>query len=146
MRSFKASFTVEASLIFPFILFSLVLVIYSGFYIHDRAALDAIAFESALRGSEIRYIGADIKGITEGLGKRLLENSTLACKSVQLSAEASEDEVVVTCKGEFDLPGSLIPGFQYSRLTIETRRSATRFCQTDFVRKCRMIENLKRDG
>ena len=141
--SFTASFTVEASLILPFVLMTMALIIYAGFYLHDRAALDAIAFEAALRGSQVRYERADPERTAEELGRRLLENSTLVCRNVEIKAGGTGDEIEVYCRGEFEIPASLIfiPGFQYSSFTIETRRRATKFCQTDFVRKCRMIEN-----
>lgn len=47
----KGSYTVEAALIFPFILFIILALIYLGFYLHDVAKMQAIIHKSLVKGS-----------------------------------------------------------------------------------------------
>ena len=148
MKERKASYTIEAALIFPFILTVIVLIIYTGFYLHDRAVLDAICFEAALRGSEVRLEDADIYAVTRNMTELLLKDSLLATKNLDTKIEVTSDQVSVTCIGELNIPKSviLVPGYDQTELTVGASRSCTRFCQTDFVRKCRMAENLKKSA
>lgn len=46
----KGSYTVEAALIFPFILYIIIALIYLGFYLHDYGKVQAIIHEGQIRG------------------------------------------------------------------------------------------------
>lgn len=46
----KGSYTIEASLIFPFILYIIIALIYLGFYLHDYGKMQAIIYEGQIRG------------------------------------------------------------------------------------------------
>lgn len=46
----KGSYTIEAALIFPCILFVIISLIYLGFYLHDYGKVQAILYESQTRG------------------------------------------------------------------------------------------------
>lgn len=46
----KGSYTVEAALIFPFILYIIIALIYLGFYLHDYGKIQAIIHEGQIRG------------------------------------------------------------------------------------------------
>ena len=59
--NFDGSFTVEASLIMPLIIFIIITLIYFAFYLHDQACLQAIANQVAEKGTEsLLYNEVDI--------------------------------------------------------------------------------------
>lgn len=49
-KGVKGSYTVEAALIFPFILYIIIALIYLGFYLHDYGKIQAIIHEGQIRG------------------------------------------------------------------------------------------------
>ena len=53
-KHLKASCTIEAALIFPFIMGIIVFIIYISFFLHDRAVMKSCAYQAALKGSLIR--------------------------------------------------------------------------------------------
>ena len=49
-KTLKGSYTIEAALIFPFILYIIFALIYLGFYLHDYGKVKTIIYESQIRG------------------------------------------------------------------------------------------------
>lgn len=49
----RGSYTIEAALIFPFILFIITALIYLGFYLHDQNKLEIVINETLLRGRNL---------------------------------------------------------------------------------------------
>lgn len=50
-KQLKASFTIEASLVIPIIMFLIVITIYMGFYLHDISIIKACAYSAGLDAS-----------------------------------------------------------------------------------------------
>ncbi|ROR23668.1 TadE-like protein [Mobilisporobacter senegalensis] len=71
----RASYTVEAALIIPIIIFVIIALIYMGFYLHDKSRIQAILNANIIQaglmvkhewngaGDEIDYINIDNRGI-----------------------------------------------------------------------------------
>ncbi len=57
----KGSYTVEASLIFPMILFIIIGFIYLGFYLHDQDKIEAVINETLLKSRNLIQNDTDIK-------------------------------------------------------------------------------------
>ena len=49
----KGSYTVEAALILPIILFIIIGLLYLGFYLHDKVKIQSIIDDTATRGREL---------------------------------------------------------------------------------------------
>lgn len=60
-RMVRGSYTVEAALIFPTVLFIIIGLIYFGFYQHDQDKLEAVINETLLKGRNLIQNEADIK-------------------------------------------------------------------------------------
>lgn len=139
---FKASYTLEASLLFPFILAVIVLVIYGSFFIHDRAVLDTAAYEAALRGSEVTDPDGDIFAKVRDTGKRETEGRLLSTKNVSMDVRVDGKAVSVTYTGDFAIPKGviLVPGMNMSGTEIKVEGKSAREDPGGFIRECRMVE------
>ncbi len=138
----QASFTVEAALLFPFILAVIVLLIYEAFFIHDRAVMHSAAYEAALRGSEITDDDGDIETKVRETGEREIEGMLLATKNPKMEIEVDSKEVRVTYRGDFIIPGGVIlpAGINKSGTGITVKARSTRLDPASFIRECRVIE------
>ncbi len=138
----KGSFTVEASLIFPFILAVIVLVIYAAFFIHDRAVMNAAAIESAIRGSEITGPGTDIVSKVRETCERETEGRLLSTKITGMDIDVDAKEIKVTITGDFIIPGGLIavPGINDDGAEITVKAKSSRLDPAEFIRECRLVE------
>ena len=141
-KKFKASYTVEASLLFPFILAVTVLLIYFSFFIHDRAVMDAAANEAALRGSEITSPHGDIFSRVRETGRRETEGRLLATKNLDMDIRVDSSEVNVIYKGDFAIPSGVLPVPQMSmgNTTITVSGRSCRIDPAGFIRECRVVE------
>ena len=138
----QASCTVEAALLFPFILAVIVMLIYEAFFIHDRAVLHAAAYEAALRGSEITDDDGDIETKVRETGEREIEGMLLSTKDPDMKIEVDSKEVRVTYSGDFVIPGGVIlpSGINKSGTRITVKAYSTRLDPASFIRECRVIE------
>ncbi len=141
-KTFKASYTVEASLLFPFILAVTVLLIYFSFLIHDRTVMDAAANQAAIRGSEITSPDGDIFSKVQDTGKRETEGRLLATKNVDMDISVDGKEVRVEINGDFEIPRGVIPvpGFSIGNTDITVCAHSSRIDPAGFIRECRVIE------
>ena len=141
-KVFKASYTLEASLLFPFILAVLVLLIYFSFFIHDRAVLDIAANEAAIRGSEITDPDGDIFTKVRDTGKRETEGRLLATDNLAMDVRVDSKEVKVSYSGDFRIPKGviLVPGMNMEGTNITVEGKSARIDPSGFIRECRMVE------
>jgi len=141
-KVFKASYTLEASLLFPFILAVIVLIIYGSFFIHDRAVLDIAANEAAIRGSEITDPDGDIFTKVRDTGKRETEGRLLATDNLAMDVRVDSKEVKVSYSGDFRIPKGviLVPGMNMGGTNITVEGKSARIDPSGFIRECRMVE------
>ncbi len=139
----QASYTIEAALLFPFVLTMIMLVIYCGFFLHDRVSLEAAAYDAALRGSQVTSGEADIEAIVKELGESRLEGELLSTSNVTIEVTVDSDKISVDYKGDFNMPGKtvLVPDMDVLPDTIEGSVHANRFRPVEYVRKYRMIKD-----
>ena len=138
----KGSFTVEASLIFPFILAVIVLVIYAAFFIHDRAVMSAAACKAAIRGSEITDPHGDIYDKARKTGEEEMKGRLLSTKIRTIDVNVDSREVRVSVCGDFIIPGGVIPvpGIEGRGTVIKVNALSSRLDPAEFIRSCRVIE------
>ncbi|MCR4738850.1 MAG: pilus assembly protein [Lachnospiraceae bacterium] len=141
-KTFKASYTVESSLLFPFILMVIVLSVYAGFFIHDRAVMDAAANEAALRGSEITSPHGDIFSKVRDTGQRETEGRLLATKNLNMDIRIDGKEINVTYSGDFSIPKGVVPvpGIDTGLASITVNGRSSRIDPAGFIRECRVVE------
>ncbi len=140
---FKGSVTVEASLLFPLILMVIVISMYALFFIHDRAVLDAAAYEAALRGCEITSEKADIRGKVALKCEESVKGRLLSTKDLNTDIEITGQYIRVRFSGEFAVPGGVnpVPGAGFKRLEIKAEGHSDRRTPMSYVRQFRTAEN-----
>lgn len=122
-KSEKASFTVEISLLMSILLPILLCLIYTGFYMHDRAFLEGAALEAACTAS--LYTGEERqKEYTENREKALLNERLFGVYSITGNVELEKEKVKVSYSGKFQIPGMMAKLFGKTSLPIEATAEA----------------------
>ncbi len=97
---FNASYTIEASFVFPIIIAVMIAVLFLGFYLHDYAVINITAYEMACHGAENLETGKEI----EDYGQRLFDNRLFATEIERMDISVSNKRVQVILKGKFVNP------------------------------------------
>lgn len=142
--SFSGVYTVEASLLFPFILSVIVFLIYMSFFLHDRCVMSQSAYQAALRGSRVKTEEGKVLGTAERAASELIEKSLLATRDVSHTVTLNGSEVKVTYEGTLSIPaGTLLMSISGSDgIRVKGSGSAKRKDPVKFIRECRVIEKL----
>lgn len=123
---YRGSFTVEASLILPFLCFLLAVLLQTALYLHDVSIFVSAAYEAASKGAELKY--AD-KGQREAFAQeqagKLLTGKCLACRVSSIEAHAASDRVQVKLTGSTGFLGGL---------TLEAEKEALCINPVDFLK------------
>lgn len=97
----KGSFTVEASLLMPAILFCLLFVIAMAVYVHDRSVMESAACEICLKGEGMLPLGEHAaEERMERTARELLNGRLLFTKNLQADAEIGLMHITVQIRGE----------------------------------------------
>lgn len=103
-------FTVEAALILPFAMMTIVFMIFLSFYCYDRCILEQCAYAAALRGSSSRF--ADSNEAYEEAAKAaesLVSEKLFAVKELKATVRVSGIMVTVTYECKVNMPiGNLL--------------------------------------
>ncbi len=143
-RKFKGSYTIEASLIFPFIMTVVVFIIYVSFYLHDRAVMSSCAYQAALKGSLVRTSAEDMAKEAKKAAEYNIEGLLLQTGDLETKAEVSDDEVLVSYTGVLRIPQNIvfmrIAGFD--EIKVEGSGRAMKKDAIEFIRSCRGAKSL----
>ena len=140
-----AYFTVEASLIFPFVLLFTVMMIFLAFYSYDRCILEHSAYEAALRGTGNHLDSAkEAEEAARTAAGKLIEGKLFAIHDFHYCVEVNADEVTVSYYCEVNMPmltwlSNYCSSIDFS---LDISRSAKRCRPAKLVRDCRIINNL----
>ena len=143
-KRLKASYTVEAALIFPLIMGVIVFIIYMSFFLHDRAVMKSCAYQAALKGSLIRTSESDMRSEALKAAEYNIDGLILATENIKTSVNVSGSEVPVAYSGNLSIPQGIlfmkIAGTD--SILVEGTATAYQKDAIEFIRKCRMAENL----
>lgn len=142
-RRVRGSYTVEAALVFPFIMGVIVFIIYVSFFLHDRAVMKSCAYQAALKGSLIRTGEADAMREARKAAEYNIEGLLLATEGLDTKAEVSGKEVTVKYSGSLTIPRGIlfmeITGTDH--ISVEGEGHAFQKDAIEFIRKTRMVQN-----
>ncbi|MBQ9359559.1 MAG: pilus assembly protein [Lachnospiraceae bacterium] len=140
----KASYTIEASLIFPFIMGVIVFIIYISFFLHDRAVMKSCAYQAALKGSLVRTSISDMAAEARKAAEYNIEGLLLMTEGLQTDVSVSGKEVTVSYSGTLRIPQGIlfmnIAGTEYIAVKGEGR--ASQKDAIEFIRRCRSAGNV----
>lgn len=115
MKMKKGSLTIELSLLMPLILGLFVVIIFTGFILHDKCIVNKACLSAALRGSQ----EADDKDAMEAANRAIAEiiPGHLLCKwTYDTGIDVGKDAVRVTFAGDAGIgpAGMILKGGSYS--------------------------------
>ncbi len=146
-RRIEGSYTVEAALVFPFIMGVIVFIIYVSFFLHDKAVMKSCAYQAALKGSLIRTGEADARKEAEKAAAYNIEGLLLATKEMSTEVSVSGEEITVKYSGSLAIPQGIlfmkISGTDH--IAVEGGGSASMKDAIEFIRKTRMVQNAVKD-
>ncbi len=140
----EGSYTVEASLLFPFILSVIVFIMYMSFFFHDRCVMNQSAYQAALRASRMKTGDNSVMGTAERAANELMNRTVLATSDITLSIEISGSEVQVRYEGILKIPaGALFMSiFGSDGIKVSGKGCAKRKDPVKFIRQCRVVEKM----
>ena len=100
----KAQITVEAALLMTLIIPLLVGVLLAGFYVHDRAFLQAVCTEVSAAGSNL-LLYDDRQQTLDAISKRRSKGSMMWTKNASVQHTADETVSDASSEGTFTVPG-----------------------------------------
>ena len=146
MKKFRleGSYTVEASLLFPFILSVIVFIMYMSFFFHDRCVMNQSAYQAALRASRMKTGDNSVMGTAERAANELMNRTVLATSDITHSIEISGSEVQVRYEGILKIPaGALFMSiFGSDGIKVSGKGCAKRKDPVKFIRQCRVVEKM----
>lgn len=142
-RCLKASYTIEACLVFPLVLYSVIFIVYAAFYMHNVAVLKETAYETAIYGTTLD------KRQTEQMKQELhikynqaIGGRTIAMERPKAGIEVKNDQVIVRIAGKMkDAPISVLPNLGGS---IVVEESVGFMNPLSKLRIYKMFKNIKR--
>lgn len=141
----KAVYTVEAAFLLPMILTIIFMVIYIAYYYHDKALLQAAAYQAALRGSQLYGESNAAMELEAGMAAReLIRGRLLIADNISIQASANMTEVTVSYKGSFQIPKAVMPYKLLRNAGSEISISESVKCMdaVSFIRKFRWGKEL----
>lgn len=149
-KRLKGSYTIEAALIFPFIMGVIVFIIYMSFFLHDRAVMKSCAYQAALKGSLVRTSSSDMETEAKRSADYNISGLLLATEDVTSQVNVCGKEVTVSYTGSLRIPQGIlflnITGTD--KILIEGSATAYQKDAIEFIRQCRaaghIIESLER--
>lgn len=138
----RGSYTIEAALLMPLILGSIVFIIYAAYYTHDRAVLQKCAYIAALRGSQIRIGDGETCTIAKENSSQLIQGKLLGSWELTDIAETEQDRVRVVYEGYMQIPkGVLMNLLQQGHWHVRKEAVAMRIDEPVYIRSCRQQNN-----
>lgn len=95
------SYTVEAALIFPIVLYVILFLFYSAFYMNDRIVIQEAAYETALYGTTLNRTKTDqMKQKMQSKYTSAIKGRLIAMEEPACSIEVKNGYVTVTISGQ----------------------------------------------
>ncbi|WP_099467359.1 TadE family protein [Konateibacter massiliensis] len=141
----KGSYTIEAALLMPLILGTLVALIFISFFLHDRAVIAEGTIILANRYTNEKILSnAQIKQKLEEESQNVILNKVIATKGITTDIQVENKKITVTCSGKFQFPSMYLVSsvFLKNNYTINAEKSMKRLEPVTFIRNCRILENL----
>lgn len=137
----KGSYTIEAALIMSILIPLLTAVIYLGFYVHNKAVLEAAACRIVSLGCMEASEEKACSRMENAKGQVLSEN---IIGITNLQGEISADGTCCRAAfyGDFYVPGLIMRFFSQNRIEVKAVRELKIVHPVETIRKVRSIEKL----
>lgn len=130
----KGSFTVEASMLLPFLILIIFAFLCLCLYLHDRSVLSSCASELAGKGAAKKYQSEkELETWLQGQAEGLTKGKLLCLREVNATVKVTKQTVVVSYVGSTSLLGGL---------TVREEEQAARLNPTTRVRSIRELKRV----
>ncbi|KAB1438631.1 hypothetical protein [Candidatus Galacturonibacter soehngenii] len=141
----KGSYTLEASLLMPLIIGTIVILLFISFYLHDNAVIKEGAIILANKyTNEKNLSNSEIKQKLEQDCEQVILNKVLVTRSITTNIKVEKKKITVSCSGVFYFPSIFISQtiFNSNSLNIATTKSMNRVNPVTFIRYCKIVEGF----
>lgn len=138
-KKLNGSYSIEAGLLMPFIIFIIVSIIYLTFFLYDECLMQQTAYLAGLRTSYSQ--GSEEDYVQEALeyGKKRQEE-LLAAEGVDIRASAERNKIILRCEGRVATPFG--GRFFKNAWSFKVEQRAERSRPVQLIRNCRKIESM----
>lgn len=137
-KSVKGSVTIEASVVLPLLIYSLLLIVYLSFYMYSRYALSLDAYSSVFRGSRSNLLTENAYETVDNAMGDFIKEPLPGLGGIRYEIESGMWKNVIEVKSSIRIP------FAQSVINriypVHIRISAERTEPALFLRSCRKIE------
>ena len=137
----KGSFTIEAALIFPMVVFVVIFIVYSAFYMHNEAVICGAVYETAIYGSTLDKTDVNVmqkkmlEKYNQSIGHRLI-----SMDNPQVKIEVNGKDVKVKIRGVMKTASiGFIPDYNGFAITAEKIVS-----YSNPIDKIRVLKTMKK--
>lgn len=141
----KGSYTIEASLLMPLIIGTIVILLFISFYLHDNAVIKEGTIILANKYTNERNLTEEeIKQRLQEDCQRVIFNKVLVTKNITTQIQVEKKKITVSCSGVFQFPSIFITQnmFNHDSLNISTTKSMKRANPVTFIRYCKIVEGF----
>lgn len=141
----KGSYTIEAALIMPLILGTIVVLLYMSFFLHDNAVIKEGTILLANRYTNERKLSnAEIKQKLQEDSQQVILDKVIATKNITADITVGDKKIKISSSGTFQFPHIYIVTtiFNKGNLTISSTKSIKRQDPVQFIRNCRVVESV----
>lgn len=136
----KGSLTIEISLLMTFVLAALIMIIYSGFCLHDKYIFTKACLSAALRASEERE-DAYIDKTAKDTINEVLPNKLLGSWDYDISVSFDKESVNISCEGKMNMNEGIL-----SRVLNRNGIEFSYFTRVNRINEGEFIRENKRKG
>lgn len=141
----KGSYTIEAALLMPLILGTIVILIYMSFFLHDRAVIcEGDIFLANKYTNEQNMSNDKIRQKLETESKQVVNSQVICTKNISTQIIVKDKEISVSSSGEFSFPNMYVAKavFNKQNFNISITKKMKRTKPVSFIRNCRKIEKF----
>lgn len=134
----KGYMTIEASLLMPMLLCSIIFTMYTGMYLYDNCVIQQSAYIAALRGANQTREGDDkIKQVTEEALSKVLGKRLVMIPGIQKEIQINRSSVTVTITATMEMPFSSFLTEELKLWQIQKKGTANRLDPVKNIRDMR---------
>lgn len=139
-KGLRGSFTVEAAIVLPMIVYVLLLIVYGAFYLYSSYTLSLHAYISVFRGSRANLLQRNAYQITEQSMQTFVQEELPAVTKIryETAADMWDNEIEVSAEMRIPFAQSVIQKL----FAMKINRYAERTDPMFFLRNCRKIKAL----
>lgn len=143
----KGSYTIEASLLMPLILGTIVIILYMSFFLHDRAVItEGTIILANHYTNEKKLSNSQIRNNIKEESNQVIKQKTIVTRDIKIKIDVADKNISVTCNGNFYFPSMYIVStiWGHKNYSISATKSIKRDDPVQVIRTCRIVEEFLR--